>query len=252
MKLVWTYNILAKVGNKTDERKIILINYYLLSISNAKKMGYYCIIYTDSFSAQYFEGIADEVNIFDNYENSVQWDCYKIRACEERDDNFVLMDGDIILHSKLPPMEDDVVFDTYEVANWKDEYEPVINQFTKLGIADVVDVWCDIRKPVFSCGILYFKEDSYRKFYVEQWKKYNNFLNEILKTNEVDIDVATMVGGQYLVTLCANHLNLSRSFLTPHLGAVGKSYKHHCGNLKYHTPIVPTDRIIKPSKKILL
>ena len=251
MKLVWTYNILAKVGNKTEERKRILINYYILSIQSAKRFGYYCVIYTDSFSAKYFENIVDEIHIYDNYENSIQWDCYKIKACEERDDDFVLIDGDVILHSKLPPMNDEVMFDTYEVANWKDEYEPVINQFTKLGIDKVIDVWCDERKPVFSCGILYFKNDIHRKFYVDQWKKYNNFLNEIIKTNEVDVDVATMVGGQYLVTLCANHLNLSRSYLTPHLGAIGNSYKHHCGALKYNNPIVPKDYIISVENKIL-
>ena len=169
-----------------------------------------------------------------------------------RSDDFILIDGDVILKSKLPELKEDVVFDTYEVANWRDEYEPVINQFTDLGISEVVDVWSTDRKGVFSCGILYFKKDEFRKFYVEQWKKYNNFLNEILKTHEVDIDVATMVGGQYLVTLCANHLGLSRSYITPHLGADGEYYKHHCGNLKYHSPIVPTNEIIILSKKKLL
>ena len=182
MKLVWTYNILAKVGNKNEERKTILINYYIVSIKKAKSLGYYCIMYTDSFSKKYFEKIVDEIHICDQYENSIQWDCYKVYALEDRNDDFVLIDGDVILNDKLPKFDADVVFDTYEVANWKKEYEPVIKQFTELGIGDVIEEWATERKNVFSCGILYFKNDENRKLYVQQWKKYNNFLNEIIKT----------------------------------------------------------------------
>jgi hypothetical protein len=252
MKLVWTYNILAKVGNKTEERKTILINYYIISIQEAKKLGYYCVMYTDSFSVKYFENLVDEIHVFDNYENSVQWDCYKIKVLEDRDDDFCLIDGDVILQSKLPEFKADVVFDTYEVANWKIEYEPVIKQFTELGIGDILEEWDDTKKYVFSCGILYFKDNKYKKLYVQQWKKYNNFLNEKLKDNKIDIDVATMVGGQYLVTLIANHNNLSTSYLTTLLGNDGPYYKHHCGIMKYDRPIVPRDRIIDLSKKVLL
>jgi hypothetical protein len=252
MKLVWTYNILAKVGNKTEERKTILINYYIISITNAKKLGYYCIIYTDSFSAKYFKDLVDEIHVVDNYENSVQWDCYKILALEQRNDDFVLIDGDVILHSKLPDFNEDVIFDTYEVMNWKIEYEPVVNQFEELGIGEILEEWDSTKKPVFSCGILYFKDDKYKKHYVKQWKKYNNFLNEKLKTNTIDVDVATMVGGQYLVTLIANHFNLTTSHLTSVLGAMGPYYKHHCGHLKYNNPIVPNDHIIQTAKKILV
>jgi len=252
MKLIWTYNILAKVGNKTEERKRILINYYIISITNAKKLGYYCVMYTDSFSAKYFENLVDEIHIYDNYENSVQWDCYKIKVLEDRNDDFCLIDGDVILKNKLPEFTTDVVFDTYEVANWKIEYEPVINQFTKLGIGEVLEEWDDTKKNVFSCGILYFKDDKYKKLYVQQWKKYNNFLNEKLKNNVIDVDIATMVGGQYLVTLIANYNKLTTSHLTTLLGQDGMYYKHHCGIIKYDRPIVPKDFILNINKKTLL
>lgn len=252
MKLVWTYNILAKVGNKTEERKRILINYYIVSITTAKKLGYYCIMYTDSISAKYFENLVDEIHIFDNYENSVQWDCYKIKVLEDRDDDFCLIDGDVILQTKLPEFTTDVVFDTYEVANWKLEYEPVIKQFTELGIADVIEEWDDTKKHVLSAGILYFKDNKYKKLYVQQWKKYNDFLNEKLKDNKIDIDVATMVGGQYLVTLIINHNKLTTSHLTTLLGDDGPYYKHHCGVMKYDRPIVPKDFIININEKTLL
>lgn len=252
MKLVWTYNILAKVGNKTEEKKTILINYYILSIQSAKKLGYYCVIYTDSYSALYFKDIVDEIHICDHYENSVQWDCYKILALEDRNDDFCLIDGDVILKAKLPEFTQDVVFDTFEVSNWKLEYEPVVNQFSQLGISDVLEEWDAKRQPVFSCGLLYFKDDKYRKIYVSLWKKYNNFLNEMLKNNTIDIDVATMVGGQYLVTLIANHYSLTRNALHPMLGHDGDTYKHHCGTMKYDHPLVPKDRIINTLKKPML
>ena len=251
MKLVWTYNILAKVGNKTEERKTILINYYIVSITTAKKLGYYTVMYCDYESSNIFKDIVDEIHVEDNYENSLQWDCYKIKAFEERPDDYCLIDGDVILHNRLPEFTTDVVIDTYEVKNWELEYEPVINQFTQLGIDKVIDGWCDIKKPVFSCGILYFKEDKYRKMYVDIWKKYNNFLNEKITEHEIDIDVATMVGGQYIGTLIALNNNLSVSYLTVSLGESGQYYKHHCGKLKYRNPIVPTDKIIDINKKQL-
>ena len=74
--------------------------------------------------------------------------------------NYILSLRARYLNDKLPKFDADVVFDTYEVANWKKEYEPVIKQFTELGIGDVIEEWATERKNVFSCGILYFKNEK--------------------------------------------------------------------------------------------
>jgi hypothetical protein len=87
---------------------------------------------------------------------------------------------------------------------------------------------------------------------VRQWKKYNDFLNQKLQNNTIDIDVATMVGGQYLVTLIANKYNLTRQELHPMLGYDGETYKHHCGVMKYDHPLVPTNYIIGTKKVSML
>ena len=66
-------------------------------------------------------------------------------------------------------------------------------------------------------------------------------------------DRATLVNGQYLLTVLANHYNIPTKKITERVGDDNIYYKHHCGSLKYNNPIVPTDYIIEvDNKKILL
>ena len=55
MSLIWTYNGDAVLNKVNDSRRITLINYYILSITEAKNLGYHTIIYTNTNSIKYFE-----------------------------------------------------------------------------------------------------------------------------------------------------------------------------------------------------
>lgn len=249
MKLIWTYNSNVTFGNqmgqKTSEREIILVNYYICSIKSAIQLGYYTIIYCDEESVIHFKNIANEIIILNSYENSPLWDSFKIKVLEERNDEFCLIDGDIILHSRLPEFTSDITFDSYEMNNFNYNYKDVLNYLTNLGISNVVECWENKKIPIISCGILNITNQSLKNNYVSYWKKYNQFVLHHL--NKFDIDLITMVGAQYLLSLLS--YNSSHTKLSNLVGIDNSYYKHYCGPLKYTNPIVPTNYLIYKSQK---
>jgi hypothetical protein len=218
-----------------SERKEILINYYIHSINSAKKLGYYTIIYTNEVTI--FKNIVDEIIELNSYEDSILWDCFKIKVLEERVDDFCLIDGDVILHSKLPDFNTDVVFDTYEVGNWQKEYKQIVNQLDNIGIKSIIEEWDACKKPVINCGLLYIKNKEHKNLYVDKWKLFNKFINDSWITYNIDTDYATMVGAQYLLTLIVNTHNLSVLKLNKYMGDFGQYHQHHFGGIKYKNPI---------------
>jgi hypothetical protein len=251
MKLIWTYDGKMSKGDDTSKNRIILINYYIHSILTAKKFDYETIIYCDSSSQKYFEGIVDEIVIVESYEDSIVWDYMKVKVMEDRDDEFYLIDGDIILHDKIPNPNSDIAFDTYETANWIEEYSYTTKQLEDLGVVGTIPYWESNRKPVISTGIFYLKPE-FRKDYVSEFKKCNKFINETKNSNTFDKDYISLVGGQYLLTLFVNDRGLSKSNYTNNMGEMGKYYKHHFGKMKFQNPMVSSERIVKNEKTGLI
>lgn len=247
MKLIWTYDDKMDKGESNSRNRIILINYYIQSILRAKQFGYETVIYCNSNLVQYFKEIVDEMVIIESYENSIVWDYMKVKVMEDRDDEFCLIDGDIILHDKLPEFKTDIAFDTYETANWIDEYYETVKQLEDLGVKDVIEYWDSNRKPVISTGIFYLAP-QFRKEYVAEFKRCNKFINENKDNNSFHKDNISLVGGQYLLTLFVNDRGLSKSNFTNNMGEHGKYYKHHFGKSKFKTPLVSTTTIYNTSQ----
>lgn len=243
MKLIWTYDSKMSKGDDNSKNRIILINYYIHSILTAKKFGYECIIYCDSDSVNYFNTIVDDLIIVDSYENSIIWDYMKVKVLEDRDDEFYLIDGDVILHGILPNPITDIMFDTYETANWKDEYAYTSKQLEDLGIQNIIPYWSSERIPVISTGVFYMKP-SYRNEYVLEFKKCNSFINEMKSTNEFHKDYISLVGGQYLLSLFIKNSGLSITKFNSNMGDTGMYYTHHFGKTKFKNPLVSSDNII--------
>lgn len=253
-KLIWTYNSNIKVKsnnpssvyyteNKNDsKRKNITINYYILSITNAKKLGYTCVIYTDNESSIYFENIVDELIVVSDYEESPLFDSFKFKVLEERDDEFCLIDGDLILHSKLPIFVNDIVFDSYETGSWSKVYSDTISTLDNLKITKSLSFWENEKTDIMCCGLLYFKNKKHRITYLNLWKEFNSFIKNHLTS--VDLDFATAVGAQYLLTIMVKKLKLNNLNISNQLGVRNQYYHHHNGDLKYKKPIVPTDYIL--------
>lgn len=259
MKLVWTYN--SNTSLKTGrEYKELLINYYIHSIRSAKGLGYYTKIYTNKESISYFENEVDEIYEIESYEDSPMFDSFKFAVLEYEEGDYYLIDGDLILHSQLPELDYDVVFDSLEKQNWN-VYHKAIIAVTNMSIKKDMDEWKRLNPPIpiFNCGLLRIRNLEFRKLYLDRWKLYNTYIKRNMSSiwnNEDDrewvepgINNITAVGAQYLLTIVTLHHNISYSPIQPDLHMLGKYYKHHSGMLKYNKPLVPNkvfeDKIIK-------
>lgn len=245
MKLIWTYDSRVKLTYINSERRLIMEEFYKKSISSAKDLGYYTIIYTDTASEQLFNGLVDEIIIVDDYDVTIIFDYLKIKVLEERVDDFCLIDGDLILHAKLPKFVEDIVFDTYEKNSWKHDYKFGVEKITNSNIKEIIPFWSGKRLDIFNCGILYIKNRENRLEYVKLWKKLSNWI--IKFENEFNIDLRTGVTlisqftciiSQYLLTIFSIENNLIVKPLNNKMGEMGKYYKHFYGGTKFNNNIL--------------
>lgn len=251
MKLIWTYDGTVGKLDNTNKKRIILINYYILSITKAKKLGYHTIIYVTPESKDIFDGVANEIIIVEQKYNTKLWDYLKIYVLNNRNDNFILIDGDVILNKKLPEVTEDILFDTYEIPNWEFEYYDTIKQFLDLGIKNKVDYWSLEKRPVMNLGILYIKNEKLKNEYILKWNIINDWMNTLDTNVVLNLDRATMVVSQFLITLISDYWGLSRKYITNHIGDENEYYTHYCGNIKFVRQIVSSDKIIKSQKSFI-
>jgi hypothetical protein len=243
MKLIWTFN--SKGGNdivRLNSKKITIINYYIHSITEAKKLGYKTIIYTNV--PEPFQNIADEVINIEIKEDSSVWVNLKLKVLEERTDDYCLIDPDVILRDRLPTIENGVMFDTYEMGNWDKEYSHQIQQLKDLGIEKVFSFWDSKKRPVINCGILYITSKTLKEEFVKNWKIYRKWLLDNTTSDMIDIDSAAMIGEEYLLTLLSENLNINKYPVNQYMGQKGRYYTHYFGVKKFTSPIVPTEYIL--------
>lgn len=246
MKLVWTYDSTSK--DLTETERITLLNYYILSINSAKKLGYHTTMVCNQNDIGFWDSYVDEVQYCNLH--SPLWDSFKMYVLLSFRGDYCLIDGDVILHNNLPPIETDIAFDSYEILNWTNEYQPTIDTLTDLGIKEIIPYWNNKRIAIMNCGILKINNTMAKILYLIDWKGFNQFIIDNIKY--IDTKYATGVGAQYLLSLIVNEYNLSTTNLTDNLGDYGKYYQHHYGSQKYTSPIVPTTTILSPNSSIKL
>lgn len=247
MNLIWTFN--SKGGNdyvRLNSEKITIINYYIHSIQTANKLGYNTIIYTNM--PQLFNGIAKEVIEVDIVEDSSVWVNLKLKVLEDRNDDFCLIDPDVILKDKLPKIDEGIMFDTYEIGNWNKEYKQQLIQLNELGINDCFPFWKSEQRPVINCGLLYINSKVLKDAFVKNWKLYRKWLLDNTTSDGIDIDSAAMIGEEYLITLLSEEMDIKHYPLNDYMGQDGKYHIHYFGTKKISNPLVPTDYIISPNQ----
>jgi hypothetical protein len=256
MKLIWTYDGQTPMNKLSNEGRKYLLNYYILSITNAKKFKYKTSIYVDSVSAEFFTGLVDEMHIVSNKYNSLLFDYLKIQVIEdEKAEEYCLIDGDLILHQRLPIFNSDIVFDTYEISNWKYDYEEHLQILNRLNIKKYIPDWNIEEKPILNCGLLYIKDLNIKNEYVDDWKIYNQFINDNISNNTIDsnsLPALTSIGAQYLLTLLVNKHKLNLNAINSKMGEDGKYYKHFYGYSKYNSGnVFPTNYSAEKIKSII-
>jgi hypothetical protein len=219
------------MGGMENRHYDILNNFYKISMISAKKLGYRTILYTNPDKTEIFKEYADEIITAENYEDSPLFDSFKIKVLEERNDDFYLIDGDVILSSRLPEFDADVTFDAYETRYWKTTYGDPIKELLSLGISEEMPIFNKTKaQKIFNCGLLRITNPDVAIKYISMWKEFNYFIkNNILKLKLEQ----TAVGAQYILTLISNDMGAKCIPISEFLGDQNKYYRHYAGKLKY-------------------
>ena len=207
-------------------------NFYKRSIYDAKNFGHITEMYSND---KEFE---DWVDVF-HFKNDkpLFWDEYKFYALE-REDDFVLADGDIIWHTPFNVNRNvDVYFDSYEEFNWKSLYEVDVNTLTYLEIDKVIPEWDGKRRAAFCCGILGFNNKELQALYLDRYKKFRDIVRK--HRNMLDVSKCTAVGAQYLLASIVDTQGYSHYAYSKTPRTNNGIYTHYAGKKKLTDPFIP-------------
>lgn len=225
MNLIYTFD----KNVNTDLNKInVLKSYYINSIISAKNLGYTIELYSN---CDWFDNL---VNVkHDVFNEFVFWDAFKTIPLN-RNDDYMLVDGDVIFHNKLPELNNsiDVYFDGWE--SWLDIYDECVNELDTLGISDFIPEWKVKKQRVMNIGTLKINNTQLKELYLDRWFK----LYEFCKVNKDTIktfDLCCTITSQYLLTILSDGLNVHN--FSNRLRTPNEYYTHYVGKEKYNLPI---------------
>lgn len=231
IKLIWTFD---KNVNQDDSKRKNLLNYYKRSIYDAKSYGHPTAIYTNDTS---FKDLVDEFNYVDL--PMLFWDEFKTIPLMNNEEDFVLVDGDIIFHAPFiinPNV--DLLIDCYEEFNWKQLYEIDVNTLTNyLKIQEVIPEWDGKRRAAFGTGILSFNNKEFQEIYYDRYQIFKEFVEE--NRSILDVSKCTAIGAQYLLATIANHYNYSVYNYSVKTRENNGIYTHYAGKKKLIDPFLP-------------
>ena len=201
------------------------------ALNKGKQLGYKTILYTNS---DIFIGEADEIIKVNKKEYNYGgfWDSFKFIVLDDRNDDYLLCDPDIIFHDRIKiNYEVDVIFDAWETFGWNGVYKNDIQTLTDLGIKDIIPEWINQQQHVMNCGILKFNNKDFKNLYVDKWKKLYKFCFE--NEDKLDIRKCTPIAAQYLLTILCNHYKAKRYNYSDTLRLSNSSYVHYAGSAKF-------------------
>lgn len=249
IKLIWTYDGSVEKTIMNETHRIVLINHYILSIMTAKKLGYNTIIYCDRNSEHYFKDVVDEIIYLETNPYKKIWDYPKFYVLENRDDDFMLIDGDVILNKKLPVFDEDIIFDTHEHGNWEFDYLEIIKKLEIAGVKEHIPFWTTEKIPVINTGILYIQNKDFKDKYVKMWKFMYDWIFSLNET--FDKTKIAMIISQYLLTILVNNNNITFRKMNKYVSEKGEFYTHYFGVHKLTNNLVPSDKIMKSKKSVI-
>jgi hypothetical protein len=213
----------------------VLKSYYTNSINSAKKLGYTTELYSN---CEWFDSLIDiKHNVTDEF---VFWDAFKTIPLIRTDD-YMLVDGDVLFHNKLPELDKsvDVYFDGWE--SWLSIYDDCVNELDELGVLDIIPEWRAQKQRVMNIGTLKINNNELRELYLDRWFKLYEFC-KVRKDSIKTFELCCTITSQYLLTLLSdgfNTHNFSNRLRTPN-----NYYTHYVGKEKYNLPIPKIDKTL--------
>lgn len=207
-----------------------VIDFYKLSMFKAKQLGYEVHMFTDV--PEMWE--ADKIVICNPDHRKEFFDSYKMYALSRLEEDYMLIDGDVILNKRFEIGDEEVIYDADELADWK-SYRKYIKELDKLGIKEVIPEWNPNRLIPKCCGLLRIKSDTLKSLYYHRWNDFYRFAVD--KYDKVPWQL-TGVAAEYLLTCLIDYYNISHKALSNELGTQNNTYRHYCGELKLQEDLI--------------
>jgi len=158
MKLIWS------LANRMPEvpHSPYIYDMFYLSIHMAKELGYETILYGSTDAVDRLGDYVDETYNIDNLDYRL-FDDTKIYIWKTRSDDYITIDGDVFLHSKLEFNKNQSTFVSFdEIVNLpndgyiKESYD-IVN---KLGISQLIPEWDNTQTKSFSTNLIHWKSNN--------------------------------------------------------------------------------------------
>ncbi len=173
MKLIWG----LQQKNKNQLHSQFVYDMFYISIQMAKNLGYETVLYGTSDAIEKLGEYVDETYNTDNLDYKF-FDDLKIYIWENRNDDYLTIDGDIFLHSPLKfKNQNSFVWIDSLVKKQKSGYAKdcldIINSFD---LTSIVSEWNKDLKIAYSTGLVKWKgNNGLLKYYIQSYKNLRNW-----------------------------------------------------------------------------
>ena len=173
MKLIWG----LQQKNKNQLHSQFVYDMFYISIQMAKNLGYETVLYGTSDAIEKLGEYVDETYNTDNLDYKF-FDDLKIYIWENRNDEYLTIDGDVFLHSPLKfKNQNSFVWIDSLVKKQKSGYAKdcldIINSFD---LTSIVSEWNRDLKIAYSTGLVKWKgNNGLLKYYIQSYKNLRNW-----------------------------------------------------------------------------
>ncbi len=190
MKLIWG----LQQKNKNQLHSQFVYDMFYISIQMAKNLGYETVLYGTSDAIEKLGEYVDETYNTDNLDYKF-FDDLKIYIWENRNDDYLTIDGDIFLHSPLKfKNQNSFVWIDSLVKKQKSGYAKdcldIINSFD---LTSIVSEWNKDLKIAYSTGLVKWKgNNGLLKYYIQSYKNLRNwFLKNERRLYEINNELTS-------------------------------------------------------------
>lgn len=243
--LVYSYRYLPlrdvlREGRFTEQEYIdIVLTWHKLSMSRGKDLGYKIAVYCDYTNIPFFTQYADEVHAYKGYYNNF-WDSYKFIALEQRTDNYILVDHDVIVKKAPFNYDEDIVFDFADYSRYSlykkgipgvTLSKNILQQYSDLGISDIIPEWTSKEILIPCTGVVKINNSRLKQLYLSRWKAIYDFTAQ----HNLPFGIATSIAAEFVLGCLINYHNFSYKSLsnTQVGGPVSDWHVHYAGSKKY-------------------
>lgn len=175
--------------DKTQLHSKFVYDMFYVSIQMANELGYETVLYGTSDAIERLGEYVTEIHNTNDLDY-IFFDDLKIYILETRNDEYLIMDGDVFLHSPLVFKNTNsfLYVDTIVKAHHSGYMKDALTTFNTFNIQSIIPEWNTFTKISFSTALLKIKgNNGLLKYYIESYKKLRSWFlkneKELTKNN---------------------------------------------------------------------